>query len=114
MQSGIAYLVAALIDYALHGAHCLISSGCTNRCTAILLRSLTVGMADRRRARSRTCRPNVIEDPAITGFEFPANASIRRSRFLTFPPIAAWESWAAHPSRLSRCQWLTHPSIHFI
>jgi len=25
-------------------------------------------------------RPNVIEDLAITGFEFPANASIRRSR----------------------------------
>jgi hypothetical protein len=27
MQSGIAYLVAALIDYALHGTHCLITSG---------------------------------------------------------------------------------------
>ena len=24
---GIAYLVAALIDYALHGTHCLITSG---------------------------------------------------------------------------------------
>jgi hypothetical protein len=80
MQSGIAYLIAALIDYALHGTHCLITSGVHNRCTAIFLaifdrRWRTVAALDHGLAR-----PNVIEDLAITGFEFPANASIRRSR----------------------------------
>jgi hypothetical protein len=80
MQSGIAYLVAALIDYALHGTHCLITSGVHKQVHAIFLaifgrRWRTVAALDHGLAR-----PNVIEDLAITGFEFPANASIRRSR----------------------------------
>jgi hypothetical protein len=52
---GIVYLAAALIDYALHGTHCMITSGVHKQvhpCSSV--RSSTV--ADRRRARSRTCQ----------------------------------------------------------